>query len=126
MYEAYTFYAFLSKESRIGVSCSLRAASKLAALKQSMLLFPQLRRGFHRLRTKLSLRHGSSLCIGRGLRGLAERNMDGAAGYPPRSSPHESRSPPTANLRSGSFVRAQAQWVAAGVPWSEVSPRSPR
>jgi hypothetical protein len=47
--------------------------------------------------------------------------MDGAAGYPPRSAPHESRSPPTANLRSGRFVRAQARWVAARVPWSEGS-----
>jgi len=28
MYETETFYAFQSKESRIGVSCSLRAASK--------------------------------------------------------------------------------------------------
>ncbi len=47
--------------------------------------------------------------------------MDEAAGYQPWSAPHESRSPPTANLRSGRFVRAQARWVAAGVPWSEGS-----
>ncbi len=47
--------------------------------------------------------------------------MDGAAGYPPWSAPHECRSPPTANLRSGRFVRAPARWVAAGVPWSEGS-----
>ncbi len=51
--------------------------------------------------------------------------MDGAAGNPPRSAPHESRSPPTANLRSGRFMRAQARWVAAGVPWSKVRCRSP-
>ena len=108
------------------LSCSLRAASKLAALTQSMLLFPQLRRGFQRLRTRLPLRYTSSRCVRRGLRGLAERNMDGAAGNPPRSAPHESRSPPTANLRSGRFVRALARWVAAGVPWSEGSRRSPK
>jgi len=87
--------------------------------------FPQLRRGFQRLEANLSLRHASSRCIGPGLRGLTERSMDGAAGNPPRSAPHESRSPPTANLRSGRFVRAQVRWVAAGVPWSEESPRSP-
>ena len=55
------------------------------------------------------------------LKVLPERNMDGAAGYPPWSAPHESRSPPTANLRSGRFVRAQARWVAAKVPWNEGS-----
>ena len=47
--------------------------------------------------------------------------MDGAAGYPPWSAPHESRSPPTAKLRSGRFARAQARWVATGVPWNEGS-----
>jgi len=88
--------------------------------------FPQLRRGFQRLEANLSLRHASSRYIRHGLRGLAERSMDGAAGNPPRSAPHESRSPPTANLRSGRFVRAQARWVAARVPWSEGSPRSPK
>ena len=77
-----------------------------------------------RLRTELPLRHCGSCCIECGLRGLAERNMDGAAGNPPRSAPHESRSPPTANLRSGRFVRARARWVAAGVPWSEARSRS--
>ena len=87
--------------------------------------YPQLHRGFQRLEANLSLRHAISLCIGPGLRGLAERSMDGAAGNPPRLAPHESRSLPTANLRSGRFVRAPARWVAAGVPWSEGSPRSP-
>jgi len=65
------------------------------------------------------------LCIHRGLGGLAERNMDGAAGNPPWSAPHESRSLPTVNLRSGRFVRAPARWVAAGVPWSVVRHCSP-
>ena len=47
-----------------------------------------------------------------GLKGLAEQNLDGAAGHPPWSAPHESRSPPTVNLRSGRFVRGRARWVA--------------
>jgi len=60
--------------------------------------------------TRIKVRDGPT----GGLKALPERNMDGAAGYPARSAPHESRSPPTANLRSGRFLRAQTRWVAAG------------